>query len=420
MKQTKLFSKMAKEVSKEETSRNAQLLIRGGFVDKLMAGVYSLLPLGLRVFKKIEQIIREEMEAIGGQEVFLPTLHPKENWFKTGRWESMDDLYKLKIGNREFALAPTHEEVISPLAKKFISSYKDLPVNLFQFQNKFRKELRAKSGVLRGKEFIMKDLYSFSRSQEELDVYYEKVKKAYKRIFERCGIGDKTYLTYASGGTFSKYSHEFQALTEAGEDLIYICDKCRVAINKEILEDQKGQCPECGNTNLREEKAVEVGNIFKLGTKFSEPFDLDYLDEKGKKRMIIMGCYGIGLQRLMGTIVEIFNDDKGIIWPESVAPFKLHIISLAGSGDNPVYKKAESLYGELRTKGVETLWDDRLDKTPGEKFADADLLGIPYRIVVSEKNAKEEWLEVKKRNADRIEKMSFSALLERLEKSAGR
>jgi prolyl-tRNA synthetase len=414
MKQTKLFSKMTKEVSREEMSRNAQLLIRGGFVDKLMAGVYSLLPLGLKVLKKIEQIIREEMESIDGQEVFLPTLHPKENWSKTGRWENMDDLYKLKIENREFALAPTHEEVISPLAKKFISSYKDLPANLFQFQNKFRKELRAKSGVLRGKEFIMKDLYSFNRSQEELNAYYEKVKTAYKRIFERCGIGDKTYLTYASGGTFSKYSHEFQALTEAGEDLIYICDKCRVAINKEILEDQKGQCPECGNTELREEKAVEVGNIFKLGTKFSEPFGLDYLDEKGERQMIIMGCYGIGLQRLMGTIVEIFNDDKGIIWPESVAPFKLHVISLARAQDESAYKKAEDLYGELRAKDVEVLWDDRLDKTPGEKFDDADLLGIPNRLVISEKTAKGELLEVKKRNADEIEMLSLSELFERL------
>jgi prolyl-tRNA synthetase len=416
MKQTKLFSKVTKEVSKEEISRNAQLLIRGGFVDKLMAGVYSLLPLGLRVFKKIEQIIREEMEAIDGQEVFLPTFHPKENWSKTGRWESMDDLYKLKIENREFALAPTHEEVVSPLVKKFVSSYKDLPINLFQFQNKFRKELRAKSGVLRGREFMMKDLYSFNKSQEELDAYYEKVKVAYKRIFKRCGIGDKTYLTYASGGTFSKYSHEFQTLTEAGEDLIYICDKCKVAINKEILEDQNGQCPECGNTDLREEKAVEVGNIFKLGTKFSEPFGLDYLDEKGERQMIIMGCYGIGLQRLMGTIVEIFNDDRGIIWPESVAPFKLHIISLAGSSNDQAYKKAESLYGELRTKGVETLWDDRLNKTPGEKFADADLLGIPYRLVVSEKNAQKDWLEVKKRDTDKIERISFPVLFERLKR----
>jgi prolyl-tRNA synthetase len=328
----------------------------------------------------------------------------------------MDDLYKLKIENREFALAPTHEEVVSPLVKKFVSSYKDLPINLFQFQNKFRKELRAKSGVLRGREFMMKDLYSFNKSQEELDAYYEKVKVAYKRIFKRCGIGDKTYLTYASGGTFSKYSHEFQTLTEAGEDLIYICDKCKVAINKEILEDQNGQCPECGNTDLREEKAVEVGNIFKLGTKFSEPFGLDYLDEKGERQMIIMGCYGIGLQRLMGTIVEIFNDDRGIIWPESVAPFKLHIISLAGSSNDQAYKKAESLYGELRTKGVETLWDDRLNKTPGEKFADADLLGIPYRLVVSEKNAQKDWLEVKKRDTDKIERISFPVLFERLKR----
>jgi len=400
MLQSQLFTKTQRNAPKDEPSVNAQLLIRAGFVDKLMAGVYTILPLGLRVMKKIENIIREEMNAIGGQEIFMPTLQPKENWLKTGRWDAMDDLYKVKDkSDREFALGPTHEEVIVPLMKRFVNSYKDLPFSAYQFQNKFRMELRAKSGILRGREFMMKDLYSFHLEQEDLDNYYEKSKTAYFNVFDRAGLKDKTYLTFASGGSFSKYSHEFQTITPAGEDTIYICAKCSLAINKEIKNEVMA-CPECGGKDFREEKAIEVGNIFKLGTKYSAPFDLSVKDEKGKEKTLIMGCYGIGLGRLMGTVAEIYHDDKGLIWPEAVAPFAVHILSLNKN------KEAERLYNELTKQGVEVLYDNR-EISAGEKFADADLIGIPYQIIISEKNLKENKVEIKNRKTGEVEFVKF-------------
>jgi len=412
MKQSKLFTKTQKNAPKDEVSANAQFLTRGGFVDKLAAGVYTFLPLGLRVMKKVEQIIREEMNAIGGQEFFMPSLHPKENWEKTGRWSNMDDLYKLEdVSGREFALGPTHEEVIAPLMKKFVSSYKDLPFAAYQFQTKFRMELRAKSGLLRGREFLMKDLYSFHLTQDDLDTYYDKAKSAYFRIFNRMGIGEKTYLTFASGGTFSKYSHEFQTLSEAGEDTIYICQKCRNAINKEI-KHKTPACPVCGGKKFREERAIEVGNIFKLKDKFTKPFDLSVADESGKKTAVVMGCYGIGLPRLMGTIVEVYHDKNGIIWPEAVAPFQVHLVEVR-SGKLEVRREAEKLYKNLLEKKIEILYDDR-DASPGEKFADADLIGIPYRAVVSEKSLKAGGAEVKKRNKKKAEIISANNLMKKL------
>ncbi|MFH1744835.1 MAG: aminoacyl--tRNA ligase-related protein [bacterium] len=408
MRQSQNFTKTIKQIPKDEVSLNAKLLIQGGFVDKVMAGVYTLLPLGFKVYKKVEQIIREEMNAVGGQELFLPSLHPKENWEKTGRWTGMDDLFQLKVDDKEFAIGPTHEEIITPLAKRFISSYKDLPKYVYQFQNKFRNEKRAKSGLMRGREFVMKDFYSFHASQEDLDSYYEKIITAYKNIFNRCGIGDITYLTYASGGSFAKYSHEFQTLTKAGEDLIYICDKCQIAINKEIIKDQENKCPECGSNKLREEKAVEVGNIFKLGAKFSEPFDLKYLDKNGEKKNVIMGCFGIGLQRLIGTIVEINNDERGVVWPENVAPFKINLISIKQNDE------AEKMYQELLNNGVEVLYDDRDDISAGQKFADADLIGCPWRVVVSEKTIKENAVEIKKRNSNECELIKFKDIVKKI------
>lgn len=404
MKQSKLFTKTRKEAPKDEVSVNAQLLIRAGFVDKLMAGVYTFLPLGLRVINKIENIIREEMNAIGGREVLMPTLHPKENWEKTGRWSSMDDLYKLKDSSeREFALGGTHEEVIVPLAKKFVDSYKEFPFYIYQFQNKFRMELRAKSGILRGREFLMKDLYSFHLSEGDLSEYYEKVKEAYFKIFERLGLKEKTFLTFASGGSFSKYSHEFQTVTPAGEDVIYVCKKCKLAVNKEIKGEVE-KCPECGSSEFFEEKAIEVGNIFKLMNKYSKPFDFLIKNEKGENVEVLMGCYGIGLGRALGTVVEAFHDDKGIIWPESVAPFKVHLILVKGqkSESQKVGDEAEKIYKELSDKNIEVLFDDR-EVSAGEKFADADLIGIPYRIVVSEKSLKAGGVEVKKRSEEKSE-----------------
>src|SRR3989344_5110055 len=376
MRQSELFTKTKREAPKDEEALNARLLIRAGFVDKTMAGVYTFLPFGLRVFKKIENIIRKEMEALGGQEILMPALQPKQNWEETGRWANYDTLFKFTsfYSKTDYVLGPTHEEIISPLAKKFLISYRDLPKYVFQIQNKFRDEKRAKSGLLRGREFFMKDLYSFHKDEADLDKYYEKVKTTYQKIFKIVGLGDLTYLTYASGGTFSKYSHEFQTITPAGEDIIYICDKCGIAINKEIISEQNA-CPVCGNKNLKEEKAIEVGNIFKLKTKYSAPFNLKYKDEKGIENDVIMGCYGMGLNRLIGAIVEIHHNEKGIIWPEVVAPFKAHLMLL--NNELGIRNKADKIYESLQKAGVEVLYDDRKEATTGEKFNDADLIGIP-------------------------------------------
>ncbi|MBI3671419.1 prolyl-tRNA synthetase [Candidatus Azambacteria bacterium] len=400
MRQSQLFTKTRKEAPKDEVAKNAQLLIRAGFVDKLQAGVYTYLPLGFLVFKKIENIIREEMNKAGGQEILMPSLHPKENWEKTGRWDTMDDLYKVKDSSeRENALGATHEEVVVPLAKKFIHSYKDLPFSVYQIQNKFRMELRAKSGILRGREFIMKDFYSFHKDEKDLADFYEKMKGVYKAIFERVGIGEKTYLTFASGGSFSKYSHEFQTATDAGEDIIYVCNKCSIAINKEIKSEQKS-CPECGGENFEEKKSIEVGNIFELKTRYSDPFELTYKDEDGSDKPVMMGCYGIGLGRLLGTIVEVYNDENGIIWPEAVAPFKAHILAFYSKDEEKnkrIVAEADRIYESLQSKGVDVFYDDRKDISFGEKLKDADLIGIPEVVIISEKTLEKDSVEVKKR-----------------------
>jgi len=336
------------------------------------------------------------MEEAGAQEVLMPVLHPKENWQKTGRWNNLDVLFKVKgSGNKEYALGPTHEEVVSPLAKKIIFSYKELPFAVFQIQTKFRDELRAKSGILRTREFLMKDLYSFHATQEDLDKFYDKMIKIYFNIFKELGIGEETYLTFASGGTFSKYSHEFQMVTDAGEDIIYICNKCKTAVNKEIKAETPA-CPKCSSDSFIEKKAVEVGNIFKLATKFSLPFDLKFRDKDGQEKPVLMGCYGIGLSRAMGAIVEDNYDERGIIWPKNIAPFTAHLISLGDS--KKVETTAQKIYQDLQKRGVQVLYDDRQDKSAGEKFAEADLIGIPYRVVVSEKTIKKNSVEIKERN----------------------
>jgi len=406
MRQTQLFTRTIKELPKDETSYNAQTLIRAGFIDKLAAGVYSFLPLGWRVMNKIREIIREEMFKIDGQEINMPALAPKENWEASGRYESLDILFKT-IGSdeREYVLNPTHEEVVTPLASKFIFSYRELPFAVFQIQTKFRNEKRAKAGLLRGREFLMKDLYSFHVDQADLDAYYDRAIQAYKNIFARLGLGDKTYLTYASGGSFSKYSHEFQTLTEAGEDLIYACPHCKVAVNKEIIDEQN-TCPECGEKKLIEKKAVEVGNIFKLVTKFSEAFNLQYQTAEGSKKPVIMGCYGIGLSRILGTIVEACHDEKGIIWPETVAPFKVHLLSL---NEN---EEADKIYEALKNAGIEVLYDDR-DLAAGEKFVDADLIGCPYRLVISKKTLAQQSGEIKNRQTGQEEMVKISELVDK-------
>jgi len=413
MRQSKLFTKTRKEAPADEVSKNAEFLVRGGFVHKEMAGVYSYLPLGLRVLRKIENIIREEMNKVGGQEVLMSTFQPKDNWEKTGRWTGMDDLYKVTDSSgREVALGPTHEEIVVPILKNYITSYKDFPVVVYQIQNKFRMELRAKSGMLRGREFIMKDMYSFHTSQEDFEKFYEKMKEVYKTVFSRVGIGHLTYLTFASGGTFSKYSHEFQTITAAGEDTMYLDEASGVALNKEVLNDEVLTQLHLEREKLVEHKSIEVGNIFDLKTKYSKPFDLSFTDEKGEKHIVLMGCYGIGLGRLMGTVVEALSDDKGIIWPEAVAPFQIHLVALGE--DEAVLKEAEKVYESLLKSGVEVLFDDRAGLSAGEKFSDADLLGIPLRAVVSARSLKDlssGGIEIKKRIEEKGKIISLEELL---------
>ena len=398
MKQSKLFTKTKKEAPKDEVSANAQLLIRAGFIFKEMAGVYTMLPLGLRVINKISNIIREEMDKTGGIEVQSTALQNQDIWKKTNRWsdEVVDSWFKTKLKNgTELSLAFTHEEPMSNMMTNFIASYKDLPVYAYDIRTVFRNEARAKSGIVRGREFFWKALYSFSKDEAQHNEYYEKAKIAYQNVFDRVGLGEKTFLTFASGGSFSKYSHEFQTISEAGEDTIYIDEEKKIAVNKEVYTDKVLQDLGLDKNKLVEKKAIEVGNIFCLGYKFSEPLNLKYKDEKGVYQFVFMGSYGIGISRLMGAVVETHNDENGIIWPESVAPFAIHLIVL--SLESKVRGQADEIYEDLEKKGVEVLYDDR-DASAGEKFADADLIGIPYRVVVSEKSLASGGVELKKRN----------------------
>ena len=409
MLQSKLFYKTTKNKTAGVDSISHDFLTRAGYIDQLMAGVYSFLPLGFSVLKNIEKIIRKNMEEIGGQELLLPVLQPKENWVKTDRINIEKEIIFLLKGNgyKEYVLGPTHEEVVTPLAKRVIFSYRDLPFYVFQIQDKLRDELRPKSGLLRVREFIMKDLYSFHVNQADLDNYYEVVAKAYGKIFKECGIGSVTYRTLASGGSFSKYSDEFQTTTGAGEDLIYICKKCGIGINKEI-KNENLKCPKCNNSEFEEKKAVEVGNIFKMGTRFSLPFDLKFTDRDGHDKLVLMGCYGIGLGRLMGAIVESSYDQKGIIWPKSVAPFLVHLLQFDNTPK--VKKAAQKLYKDCQKEDITILYDDRENKTAGDKFNDADLIGIPYRIVISEKTLKENSVEIKERSKEKAKLVKITQL----------
>lgn len=391
MKQSTLFLKTQRHPPKDETFANAQLLEQAGYTHKISAGVYALLPLGLRVINKIAGIIRGQMNASGGQELFMPALHPLENYIQTGR-DKIDVLFHLEtVAGKKMVLGQSHEEIIVPLAKRYISSYRDLPLYLYQIQVKFRNELRAKSGILRGREFTMKDLYSFHQDEDDLDRYYEIMKKAYFNIFKSVGLGESTHLTYASGGSFSKYSHEFQAVTEAGEDTIHVCPECNVAVNQELIHEQPN-CPECHHEKLIQKKSIEIGNIFKLKTKFSSAFDLSYTDERGEAKLVQMGCYGIGLGRLMGTIAEAHHDQHGLIWPSTVSPFQVHLLCL--SEDKSLIRQTEELYAELTSQGIEVLFDDRRESA-GKKLKDADLIGINIRLVIGEKTGKQ--VELKKR-----------------------
>ena len=390
-----LFTKTTRDISADEVSKNAQWLIRAGYVNKLTAGVYTYLPLGLRTLSKIMGIVREEINGIGGQEILMPALQPKQLWETTQRWDSFDALFKVKSrwGAWEYGLGPTHEEVVIPLVKSFVQSYRDLPVAVYQIQTKFRDEARAKSGILRGREFIMKDLYSFHATEENRAEYYAKTIVAYNNIYRRTGFRD-ILMTEASGGSFSKkFSHEFQAVCDAGEDIVVYCDNCKWARNVEISEVKAGQpCPN-GDGTLKEVKTIELGNIFDLGVKFSEAFDVNYRDNNGEVKPVIIGCYGIGISRMMGTLVEQHADDKGLVWPVHVAPFLAHMVPLGKSEE--MNAKARDIYARLTKAGIETLYDDR-EASNGQKLADADMLGMPVRLIVSEKTGdKIEWKERK-------------------------
>lgn len=412
MRQSKLFSKTRKEAPKDEVSKSAQLLIKAGFIKKEMAGVYTMLPLGLRTLRRIEDVIRKHMNNVGGVEMNLTALQDPEVWKKTDRWddEKVDNWFKTKLKNgTELGLGFTHEEPLTALMRDHISSYKDLPVYPYQFQTKFRNELRAKSGILRGREFLMKDLYSFSESKEQHDEFYEKIKQAYFDIFADLGLGEKTFITFASGGSFSKYSHEFQTETDAGEDIIYYSPEKKIAVNKEVYTDEVLEELGIDKKDLVEKKTVEVGNIFTLATKFSEPLELIFDDKEGNRHPVFMGSYGIGLGRLMGVIAETFSDDKGLVWPEKATPYDIHLVNVSTDNEDAV-KLSDEIYNQLKENGKSVLYDDR-DKGAGEKLSDSDLIGITKRIVVGTKGISSGEFDLYNRVTGKTEKVSESQIM---------
>jgi len=399
MRYSQLFVNTLREAPSDAETINHKLLVRAGYVDQLMAGVYSYLPLGLRVLRKIEQIVREEMDEIGGQEILMPILHPSENWKTTGGWDNIDVLFKIKSRTeKDYALGQSEEEVVTPLVMSRINTHKDLPLAVYQIHWKYRDELRAKSGILRGREFFMKDMYSFHASQEDFDQFYQKAKEAYLKIYKRLGLRAK--VTEASGGAFSKkISYEFMVLTDAGEDDILYCEKCDYCVNVEVSEGKKegDTCPRCNDSKLLKARASEVGNVFDLG------------QENGQKQFPVMGCYGIGISRAMGVIVEKFNDSRGIIWPVEVSPFQIYLISIGKD------EEADALYKELQQKGIEVFYDDRPNKNPGEKFGDCDLMGMPVRVVLSGK-LEEGKVEIKKRTESEVSIISHEEFLQMLQR----
>ncbi len=418
MRQSKLYTKTRKESPADEVSKNAILLTRAGFIHKEMAGVYTFLPLGLRVLTKIENIIRRQMDTIGN-ELVMSSLSPRELWEKTGRADVVDVLMKTMPANKaseekstnSYILNPTHEELITPIAAEYARSYKDLPAAFYQIQTKFRNEARAKSGLLRGREFRMKDLYSFHRDEADLKEYYEEAKQVYMSIYRELGLGDDTFITVAGGGDFTKeFSHEFQTVTDAGEDVIYLDRKNNIAYNKEVVTEENAKRLSVDFQSLEQVKACEVGNIFPLGTKFTQAFEYTYTDEEGKQQEVHMGCYGIGPSRLMGVITEKFADEKGLVWPASIAPFSLHLICLSKEKDSEASKIAEELYNKLTAAHVEVLFDDR-EEQAGSKFADSDLIGIPMRVVVSDKSLEKGGVEIKERTSDTGEIVTVEQLL---------
>jgi prolyl-tRNA synthetase len=414
MRRSQLFTKTSRTVPADEMAKNAQLLTRAGFIHKEMAGVYAYMPLGLRVLENIKKIIREEMNAVGGQEVMMTTLQPKDIWEKTGRWDDakVDNWFKTKLVNgTELGVGLTHEEPIVDAISNYVNSYKDLPFSVYQIQNKFRNELRAKSGLLRGREFLMKDMYSFSRDQQQHEQEYDKIISAYYKVYERLGLGNITYRTYADGGIFTnRFSDEWQTISDAGEDKIYVNESKKIAINEEILTDENLQKLGLDRNDLVLKKGVEVGNTFHLESKYTDALDLYYTDENGERQSIIMGCYGIGVSRLMGVIAEIFSDDRGLVWPENIAPAKIYLVCIGGEA---AIKQADELYKEFSSKGIEVLYDDR-EIQPGQKFADSELMGIPYRVTVSDRLIQDNQYELVSRSDGQKILLTHEQLLAKL------
>jgi prolyl-tRNA synthetase len=414
MRRTKLFIKTRKEAPADEESKNAQLLIRAGFIHKDSAGVYALLPMGLRVIENIKQIVRGEMNRCGGNELLMTSLQRKELWEHTDRWDDskVDIWFKSRLASgAEVGLAWSHEEPITDMMKEFIASYRDLPAYVYQFQTKLRNELRAKSGIMRAREFIMKDLYSYSRTEAEHQKFYDAMIEAYLRVFGKMSLSEDTYLTFASGGAFTQFSHEFQTVTENGEDTIYLDRDKKIAINEEVFSDEVIAKAGVNKDKLEKVKAAEVGNIFSFGTKKSEQLGLYFSDEDGSQKPVVLGSYGIGVSRLMGVITEHFADEQGLVWPLNVAPYIVYLASLGDSTE--VKQAADELYGFLTDQGVKVLYDDR-DERPGSKFADADLFGIPYRVVVSDKSLQAGGYELKKRTSTDSEIVTKTVLAESL------
>ena len=415
MRVSKLFTRTSKTAPADEVAKNAQLLIRAGFIHKEMAGVYAYLPLGLRVLEKIKAIVREEMNAVDGQEVAMTTLQPRDIWEKTDRWDDakVDNWFKTKLANgTELGVGLTHEEPIVDAVSDFLRSYKDMPFLVYQIQNKFRNELRAKSGLLRGREFLMKDMYSFSPTQAVHELTYERVVEAYHRVYARLGLGDITYRTYADGGIFTpRFSDEFQTLSDVGEDRIFVDEVKKVAINEEIMTDENLEKLGLTRDNLVEKRGVEVGNTFHLESKYTDALGVYFADDSGAQQSIIMGCYGIGVSRLMGVIAEHFSDDKGLVWPVNIAPFAVYLVSIGEQGT----AEADRLYEELTEAGVEVLYDDR-DERPGAKFADAELMGIPYRLTVSDRLVEQNKLELTERRTGETQLLTATEALAILEK----
>jgi prolyl-tRNA synthetase len=406
------FVKTRKQAPSDEEAKNAQLLIRAGYIHKEMAGVYDYLPLGLKVVENIKQIVREEMDSIGGQELLMSSLQRKDLWERTDRWsdEQVDVWFKSQLANgSDVGFGWSHEEPITDMMTTKINSYRDLPVYVYQFQNKLRNELRAKSGIMRGREFLMKDLYSYSIDDDSHQKFYDAAKDAYMRVFDRLGIGDKTFLTFASGGDFTQFSHEFQTICDAGEDIIYLDQEKQIAVNKEVLTEDVLEQLELQRDNLEELKAVEVGNIFSFGTAKSEELNLAFTDEGGQQQHVVLGSYGIGITRVMGVIAELMADDDGLIWPTNIAPARVHLVSIGEDG----VKQANTVYDSLLEAGVDVIYDDR-DISPGAKLADADLIGVPIRVVASQRTAKDGVLEVKTRAVDDKEMLDLQALLAKL------